>query len=284
MQVASDKIVMGDRNKAAPWYSPELKVNPTARRMLEEYAGIPPDKVDEHVSTMRDKIWEIFPYPCIGDFHFLDFNLAEQPSYAQIIARLQEPEARHLEIACCVGQDLRRLVYDGVDSGKTTGVELEPDYIEAGYELFRDRGRLRTRFVVADLLDDGNAELAGLDGSFDTAHMGLFLHLWDREGQMAVLRRVIRLLKQRPGATMVGTTSGHDDGISQPGVGGNMTLRHNLETWGDMWAELSEQTGTKWELKAKLTGHLGSERDWLRKPGWWCPDMRFLVFEVTRVE
>ncbi|KAK1579592.1 methyltransferase domain-containing protein [Colletotrichum navitas] len=283
MQVAGNPIVMGDRNKAAPWYSPELKVSPEARRMLEEYAGIPPDKVDDHVLTMRDKIWEIFPYPCIGDFHFLDFNLAQRSSYPQMIATLQEPEARHLEIACCIGQDLRRLVHDGVDSAKTVAVEVERGYIEAGYELFRDREKLRTRFVVADLLDDGNAELAGLESSFDTAHMGLCLHLWTREEQLTVLRRVIRLLKQRPGVMVVGTAAGHKDAAEVPGIGNKLTLRHNPESWEKLWAELSEQTGTKWKLKTDMVGHLVSERSW-RNPGWWGDEERFLTFEVTRVE
>ncbi|EFQ30413.1 methyltransferase domain-containing protein [Colletotrichum graminicola] len=283
MQVADNPVVMGDRNKAAPWYSPELKVSLEARRMLEEYAGIPPDKVDDHVRTMRDKIWEIFPYPCIGDFHFLDFNLAQRSSYPQMIAALQEPDARHLEIACCVGQDLRRLAHDGVDSAKTVAVELERGYIEAGYELFRDRDRLRTRFVVADLLDDGNAELAGLEGSFDTAHMGLCLHLWNREEQLAVLQRMIRLLKQRPGVMIVGAAAGHMDGVDVPGIANKPTLRHNPESWEKLWAELSEQTGTKWKLKTGMTENVGSERSWDR-PGWWDREMRFLTFEVTKVE
>ncbi|KAK1991251.1 methyltransferase domain-containing protein [Colletotrichum falcatum] len=285
MQVASNQIVYGDRNKAAPWYTPQVKVSPAARQMLEEYAGIPPDEVDDHVLTMRDKIWEVFPYPCIGDFHFLDFNLAQLRGYRQIIAALQEPEARHLEIACCVGQDLRRLVHDGVDSAKTVAVELEAGYVEAGYELFRDRGTLRTRFVIADLLEDGGAgELAGLEGSFDTAHMGLCLHLWNRDEQLAALRRVVRMMRRKPGAVIVGTAVGHVDGIEQPAIGNKPTLRHNVETWEKLWADVSEQTGTRWALQTDMTQDLGERRDWRKKPGWWGDHMRFLVFQATRIE
>ncbi|KAK2008826.1 methyltransferase domain-containing protein [Colletotrichum eremochloae] len=282
MQVASNRFVMGDKSKAAPWYSAELKISPEARRMLEEYAGIPPDKVDDHVLTMRDKIWDVYPYPCIGEFYFLDFNLSQRAGYPRMLAALQEPEARHLEIACCVGQDLRRLVYDGVDSAKTVAVELERGYIEAGYELFSDRDTLRTRFVNADLLDDGNAELAELEGSFDTAHMGLCLHLWNREKQLVVLRRVIRLLRQRPGVMIFGTTAGHVDGVEVQGISANPAMRHNLESWAKLWAELSEQTGTKWKLETDLSENIGGNR--VKKPAWWEDEMRFLAFEVTRVE
>lgn len=52
MQVANSQIVVGDRSKAAPWYSVEAQISPEARKMLEEYAGIPPDEVRDHVVAM----------------------------------------------------------------------------------------------------------------------------------------------------------------------------------------------------------------------------------------
>ncbi|GKT63861.1 methyltransferase domain-containing protein [Colletotrichum tofieldiae] len=282
MQVASSPIVVGDKNKAAPWYSIEAQVSSEARKMLEEYAGVPPEEIKDHVRTMRDKIWDVFPYPCIGEFHFLDFNLSQRPGYPQMMAKLQDADARHLEIACCVGQDLRKLVHDGVDSAKTVAVELEQGYIDAGYELFRDRGTLKTRFINADMLDDGNAELNELEGTFDTSHMGLCLHLWNREEQMVVLRRVIRLLKQKPGVMIVGTAAGHVDGIDVPGVANKPALRHNLQSWEKLWMDLSNETGTKWKLKTKVTDQIESKE--VTRPSWWGKDMRFLSFEVTRAE
>ncbi|KAK1519496.1 cytochrome P450 55A1 [Colletotrichum costaricense] len=275
------QIVVGDRSKAAPWYSVEAQISAEARKMLEEYAGIPPDEVRDHVVAMRDKIWEVFPYPCIGEFHFLDFNLAHRPGYPQLLARLQDnPSARHLDIACCVGQDLRRLVHDGVASSKIVAVELEQGYIDAGYELFRDRDRLETRFVNADMLDDGDARLNAMEGTFDTAHLGLCLHLWTREQQMVVLRRVIRLLKQEPGVMIVGHAAGHADGIELKGVWDKPALRHNLETWEKMWAELSEQTGSKWKLNTVVSEQIGTRG--IERPSWWGSDMRFVGFELTR--
>ncbi|TQN67441.1 Methyltransferase ausD [Colletotrichum shisoi] len=283
MQVASSPIVVGDKSKAAPWYSIEARVSPEAREMLQEYAGIPPEDIIDHVLTTRDKIWDVFPYPCIGEFHFLDFNLSRRPGYPHMIAKLQDPDARHLEIACCVGRDLRRLVHDGVDSAKTVAIELEQGYIDAGYELFRDRDTLRTRFVNADMLDDRSAELDALEDSFDTADLGLCLHLWNREEQMVVLGRVIRLLKQKPGVVILGHAAGHADGIDVPGVANKPALRHNQESWEKLWADISKQTGTKWELKTEVSDHIGA-RGHEERPSWWDKDMRFLGFEVTRVE
>ncbi|KZL65222.1 methyltransferase domain-containing protein [Colletotrichum incanum] len=186
MQVENSPIVVGDKNKAAPWYSIEVQISSEARKMLEEYAGVLPEEVKDHVLTM-----DVFPYPCISKFHFLDLNLSLQPGYPQIMAKLQNADARHLKIACCVGQDLRKLVQDGVDSAKIVAVKLEKGYINAGYKLFCDRETLKTRFINADMLDDGIAELNQLEGTFDTSHLGLCLYVWNREEQMVVLRRVI---------------------------------------------------------------------------------------------
>ncbi|OLN87741.1 hypothetical protein CCHL11_05659 [Colletotrichum chlorophyti] len=281
MQVADTQIVFGDKNKAAPWYSAEAEISPESRKMLEEYSHIPPEEVQDHVLTIRDKIWDVFPYPCIGAFHFLDFNLSRRPIYPQMVAKLHEPGAMHLEVACCVGQDLRHLVYDGVPSERIVAVELEQGYIEAGYELFRDRETLKTRFLNADMLDEDNAKLNELEGKFDSAHLGLCLHLWTREDQMKVLRRVIRLLKQEPGVVIVGHAAGHADGVVLPGIFNKPALRHNLESWEKMWADISKDTGTRWKLKTEMNDGV---KPGAKRPSWWDKDWRLLGFEVTRLE
>ncbi|KAF9871354.1 methyltransferase domain-containing protein [Colletotrichum karsti] len=285
MQAVDNQIVFGDRNKAAPWYTHtlEAEISPEARDLLENYAHIKPEDVNNHVLTMRDKIWEVFPYPCVGHFSFLDLNLRQRPIYPSLVARLQEPDAKHLDVACCVGQDLRKLAYDGVPSQNITAIELEQGYIDAGYELFRDKETLKTRFVNADLMDDGSPTLNAMDGQFDSCHMGLCLHLWNREEQMKVLKRVIRLLKQKPGAVIVGHAVGHADGIDLPGMFNKPSLRHNLQTWESMWADISKETGTRWKLKTEISDQIGSaERASARKPTWWDKTWRFVAFEVMR--
>lgn len=206
----------------------------------------------------------------------------QRPVYPQLIARLQEPDAKHLDVACCIGQDIRKLVHDGVDSEKTVAVELEQGYIDAGYELFRDYDTLKTRFINADMLDDNNPQLNELEGMFDTAHLGLCLHLWTLDDQMIVLRRVIRLLKQKPGVVIVGHTAGHVDGIEVPGIFNKPALRHNLQSWEKMWAVLSKQTGTQWTLKTVLLDQIGTRRIEAQSPSWRGSNRRYVGFEVTR--
>ena len=72
---------------------------------------------------------------------FLDFSLARMPSYDKILARLCDPAApaKLLDVGCCFGQDLRRLVVDGAPSENLVGLELKPQFLSLGYDLFADR-------------------------------------------------------------------------------------------------------------------------------------------------
>ncbi|KAL0936799.1 methyltransferase domain-containing protein [Colletotrichum truncatum] len=285
MQAVDNNIVIGDKNKAAPWYMPTLEgeISTESRELLENYAHIAPEDVKEHVLTMRDKIWDVFPYPCVGHFSFLDLNLKQRPIYPRMVARLQEPDGRHLEVACCIGQDLRKLVYDGVPSQNITAVELEQGYIDAGYELFRDKDTLKTRFVIADMLAEDNQTLNAMEGQFDTAHLGQCLHLWDRNDQMVVLKRVIRMLKQKPGVIIVGHLVGHADGIELPANFNKPSLRHNLQTWESMWSDISKETNTQWKLRTVIGDDIGHHRNaGAKKPAWWDKNWRFVAFEVER--
>ncbi|KAF3802781.1 Methyltransferase trt5 [Colletotrichum gloeosporioides] len=233
MNVDQQSLVLGDSDTSAPWYTTRVGIDvlENARDILETYARVSPENVEAHVLTLRDKIWSVFPYPCIGRFSFLDFYLHRMPLYSSLVNRLKEPNAKHLDVACCVGQDIRKLVYDGVPSENIVGVEIEKGFIDAGHELFRDKQSLHTKFVVADIVDDKDSVLEAMACQFDSAHLGMCLHLWDREDQLKALRRVIRLLKSESGVAILGHTIGHVEGIEVSlGMNGKPSLRHNLRT------------------------------------------------------
>lgn len=52
MQGSNSQIAVGDKSKAAPWYSKEVRLTPEARRMLEDYSKVPPEEVKDHVLRM----------------------------------------------------------------------------------------------------------------------------------------------------------------------------------------------------------------------------------------
>ena len=58
-----------------------------------------------------------------------------------------------LDLEYCFGQDLRQLVADGAPSENIYGLDIEGLLIDIGYNLFIDRGRLKSTFIVGDVYD-----------------------------------------------------------------------------------------------------------------------------------
>jgi SAM-dependent methyltransferase len=206
---------------------------------------------------------------------FVSFNLDKRPSYRSVLDDLKTNRgAKHLDIGCCVGQDIRKLVVDGVRSSQITAIELEPQFVELGYQLFLDKDRLQTRFFTANILTDDEV-VKELEGQMSSVHMNLVLHLFTRDEQKKVLGNVLRILA--PGGILLGSTVANEDGIEQSLLG-KMTMRHNLRTWSALIQELQTEMGltlTTWEEMIDFPLEL--------KRPWREDAKRIMAFEVVKV-
>ncbi|ROV92283.1 hypothetical protein VSDG_07237 [Cytospora chrysosperma] len=162
--------------------------------LLEGYSRISSIDVERHLKYIRDKAFNSFPYPSIGRWRFMDFYITELPEYPDIISRLKDGDAL-LDVGCCFGHILRQIVFDGAPSDNLAGTDLRPEFIELGYELFRDRDTFEAKFVTGDILDANNAGLATLDGDFDIIHAAAFFHLFDWSTQVKIGERLVRFFK-----------------------------------------------------------------------------------------
>lgn len=236
--------------------------------------------------VQRDEAWEVWPYPCIGQFRFLTLALPNTPSFKTIVQRLQaSSDARFLDLGCCFGQDLRALAAEGVKGENLVGVELHGEFHDLGHKLFRDGDEARALgadLIAADLFDllksDGDegtaAALHPLLGRIDVLQASAFLHLFPWEKQVDAGSAIVKLMKLGSGALVVGTQVGS----KQPGLyeQGRMYL-HDVESFEKMWAEIGEKTGSEWRVEAVLAQ---DPRE--RKP-WDDGSVGKLNFEVTRV-
>jgi SAM-dependent methyltransferase len=233
----------------------------------------------------REQLWQIKPYGCIGKLRFLQLTFAEDPRYQQALARLKEPgsKATFLDLGCCVGQVLRQLAFDGADSSRLFGSDLEPRFMEMGYELFRDRETLKSTFVAADILrDDGGIRTPGsacsgagswydggrkrsarppedddplslLDGKVSIVHAASLFHLFTWDQQVRAARRIVRLLNPTdPRVFIFGRQVGCLDPGSQKGPRGEGRYLHNAESWQRLWDEVGILTHTKWRTQVDV--------------------------------
>jgi SAM-dependent methyltransferase len=137
----------------------------------------------------------VFPYPCVGNWGFLNLSIVEAPVYDEVVQRVKNGDL-YLDIGCCMGQDIRQLVRDGAPHENVYGSDLKKDFWEIGYDLFLDKSSLKTKFIEADIFD-AESNLKELDGKLDIVHAASFLHLFDWDGQIKAAKRLIELLKAR---------------------------------------------------------------------------------------
>jgi hypothetical protein len=152
-----------------------------------------------------------------------------------------------------LGQDIRRLVYDGVPSENIFGLELDQELVNLGYELFRDHDHLQATFVIQDLLTDTPA-LEQLSGQISFLNSGFFLHLWDWDGQIRVVKQMLKLIRPERGSLITGVSFGsHSPGEWDNNPhGGQPMFVHDNNTFSRMWNQIERETSTKFAIHTEL--------------------------------
>lgn len=272
------------RSKDQVFYIPLERRPPTqgCRELLHKYSKIPSDKVNEHISKVRDLAWDVHPYPSIGVLLFLDLGVSgdDLPSsgpsspvdyeaveyiktaYDKIVKKLQSG-GKFLDIGCMFAQDLRKLVHDGAPVESVYGTDLRKAYFEHGYELFKDEAIIpRDHFIEADILDTKSQGLKFLERKLDVINSTHVIHVFTYEDQILFIKRMIEMLKDEKGTMIIGRMTGNDEaGYHAPQGGsaarvttksGGSIWEHNAESFRELWERVAEETGTKWDLKCWL--------------------------------
>jgi SAM-dependent methyltransferase len=230
----------------------------------------------------RDTAWNVFPYPCIGQFRFLDLSIGDHAVYPEIVSRLTSGQ-KYLDLGCCFGQDIRRLVKDGVPAENCYGCDLRLDFMELGYDLFLDKDKLKAKFIEGDVFNP-DSELRQLEGEIDILHTAAFFHMFGLEQQKQIARRVVKLLRPQKDSLLVGRQVGNVTGgeFSHRTNQSSVMYRHNIETWQHMWKEIGDETGTQWDVQARLLEWPGSPVI-QTGPSWHYEGARMLQFSVRRL-
>ncbi|KAL1964546.1 hypothetical protein VTN77DRAFT_6843 [Rasamsonia byssochlamydoides] len=233
------------------FYREELdEVEDPARTLLEKYSGIAPEKVVQHVKEVRDRAYAVFPYPCIGLFAFLDLDLPLSPCYHEIVERTKKGD-KFLDLACCFGQEIRQLAHEGVPHTNIYGSDLSADFINLGYDLFLDKDTLSARFIAADIFDDNSELVRQLPNQIDIIHASNFFHLFDWNTQVDVAKRVVKLLRPRPGSLIVGSQAGNTTPKEYIwGQENKAIFLHDATTWQELWEQVGRETGLRFKVDA----------------------------------
>jgi hypothetical protein len=94
--------------------------------------------------------------------------------------------------------------------------------------------------------------------------------------QILAIKNLIKLLKPIPGSFFSGESAGHLHGIAAETTWKKQTFRHNVETFERMMGIVSEETNTKWDVKASVIDGSG-------RTSWLDTKNRRFLFQVIRL-
>lgn len=163
-----------------------------------------------------------------------------------------------------LGQDLRLLAADGASPRNMYGSDISRELWDLGFELFDDRDKMVATIIQANILDTGS-RLRQLDGMDDVIIANQFIHLFDWEGHLAVLKTIVGL--SNPGTTLIGYQRAQIPPRELERQWGNMYF-HDHETYRKLCQRVESETRSKWDLEVKLVdlsdwGIEGEDFDWM---------------------
>ena len=195
----------------------------------------------------------------MGEFWFLSFGLAKHPLYHTVVLPRLKSGDTLLDLGACLGQDLRKCVFDGAPADKLYASDLFEQYEDLAYELWNDRHIFpRNHYIKDDVLADndrfmhGNLMMNLGPGQTDIVVINMFLHLFNYQNQLKVATRILRLLSHKPGSIILGSQAGVVNPIEQPlkppfdktEDGETRTIfRHSPKSFIRMWEDAGRASG-----------------------------------------
>lgn len=172
------------------------------------------------------------------------------PAYNEIKHRLNHGQ-QLLDVGCCIGQELRQLIFDGASSENLYGTDLYGNFFDIGYDLFRDKTSIKTTFIIADIFLNQNLIPERINGTLDIVWTSNVLHLFSWDKQIAALTMMLKLLTESSDPLIAGRFMGHAiSGVHKFGFGGKeeSQYRHNGESFKKLFQTACDELGQVWEV------------------------------------
>ncbi|KAJ5607160.1 hypothetical protein N7537_003779 [Penicillium hordei] len=269
MDTSSDQpTIMTPACNTVEWYRPTLDQLPAPTvELFLQYTGLKSEnEVKDHIYKIRDKAWQI---------------ISLSPIYTQVVDRVRKGQTL-LDLGCCFGQDLRKLAFDAELSSATNliGADIEGDFVQLGYELFRDEDSFGAQFVTRSVFDEDF--LVDRRGSIDMIYLGNFLHLFGFKEQRAIVARLGRLLVPRAGSVVFGRNISAEQGgpFFMESLGWDM-YRHSDQTIKELWSTVDVGL---WEVHSQLSGYETATTLGERSGDWQGGDTKQMSFWVVRTD
>ncbi len=137
-------------------------------------------------------------------------------------------------------------------------MDLEPGFFGLSDELFLDKGILSAHLAAADIFDESDPLWARFRANFDIVHASSFFHLFGLSKQRLAASAIAKLIKPRPGSTVLGLQlAAVGEAENVPVVSEEQpTFCHSLTSMQDLWLLAGREAnfdaqGLTWDIQIR---------------------------------
>ncbi|KAL4247361.1 hypothetical protein ABKN59_009016 [Abortiporus biennis] len=239
-------------------------LDPSILYLTEAESAFLQSAITQDDSELKKRIYEVqeiaykqHPYPCIRAFHFVNLFMSVNPIYPEVLQAGKTGQTVLLDLGCCMGTDVRKLVSDGY-IGHVFGCDLRQEFIDLGYQLYNDSPSSEKstpiRFFTGDIFEvpaaplssviDPNAaisatskvtDLIQLSGVVNHIYTGALFHLFNEATQYSLALRLARIIKKEKGTIIFGRHQGLDSEGDIDDHLGRDRYGHSPSSWEALW-------------------------------------------------
>jgi SAM-dependent methyltransferase len=195
-------LILARRNQA-----PELQQE--TKDLFRMYAGIEDEKeITKRMVKTQQIGFNTYGYGCISEYRFILPRCTWHPKYNDIVPLFKNSKV--LDIGCCMGTDLRKMIADGLVPENACGIDIEGMFISLGKELFGDKEKMQDKFFVVNILEQDSLWPSSFRSKmFDIVYCGSVIHLFNDEDCNKLVANVGKILIK--GGVFFGRTAGTED-------------------------------------------------------------------------
>ncbi|RPD55373.1 hypothetical protein L227DRAFT_615445 [Lentinus tigrinus ALCF2SS1-6] len=216
------------------------------------------DELKKHIVAVQRAAYEARPYPCLVKFNFAKLRVSRLPAYGRLLELGRSREHPILlDVGCCLGTDLRKLIADGYPHESVIATDIVPEFWELGHKLFNTTPEtFPVPFVPGDIFDPSFFEptpptysppatpvpnlssvrtLTELRGHVSAITICAVFHVFEtEEAQLKLARALASLLSPAPRSMIVGLHNGLPEKGFRQGDSFHVFC-HSPESWTEMW-------------------------------------------------
>ncbi|KAJ3255505.1 hypothetical protein HK103_006230 [Boothiomyces macroporosus] len=172
---------------------------------IQSYCKIDKEEANKRVQDTIKKVEEtLHVYGCVRAGLFGKAFIHLHPKYQDVSARFTNPDFKLLELGCCFGTDIRKMISDGLRQESITVSDLTDGYWNVGANvLFKDN--LNVKAVFTDFAVD---PVVGLEPGFDVISAQAVLHVLSKPQVETFLKNCFNYLYKD--GILFGTCGGSD--------------------------------------------------------------------------